>query len=1021
MRFATIALFGLLVGCQSVGVQRASELPAVAAPCRSEATSNACVALVADAADRGDRNQVGQMLTAAAGWLPKDKRLHVARAGAWLNPGAWASDDVAELLDAHPAPSGTDMKRGGVLALGTSLPDATSVNLEIPTGQGPWSGRRLAVTLANAAGCYAVAWSEGSQTRLASVSPLLDRISATPIAFEPSSRASAIDVGAADALLRQGRGAGAYITLEHALEKLPATASPCRTKGVLHYLRWSLAGAAYAETVNDHYEALRDVCLAPEPSESDALIRDYLRELSTLQLHRGTKGFALPVEWLSRTSRDAYSARIDTFSERLSAEQSALLHAFRDEMLARTEEPRGPCDTGFIERWKAAMEQSQQRYETLGRLDLAHPSLRTKMGGGDGITVEGVDELMSWLEQPKHRWMRLPTLTGALGSVEHASPSGKNAATLAPVCQAAHDGILAEIQRDKALGYDSRDVIRMLELFRGAAPCGATEAFGDVADLVLAKAASGEQGKFGVWTSTGHAAFMMAHAALDKRIMPAIVSAGLLRDALRRLQSGLGQSDEDVVLDASLSLVLGSIDELMSERQDLARRLDGVVRRVAPVVERATPDAPRLVRYAPVVHLGALVVAVAVEARGGNQDRLALALARLEKAIDRDVDLFMKAEGDTRHTQSVVHMMRSLALSARALSDAKRAPEAVKAAREAVQPSAEEQRYWSVGLNLGRVLVLDLAGHAAIESGVPFDREAVLSETDKAWEQLADHAVRDFAEEGSGLEALHLLPALHRGLIAGLTTDGEDRERLSAALEAAGKGTHSALARMRVEGKKPSEIGFLAVLVDALRLAVAQGGPKRLVDDSAARRAWADALAGQADRYPPELSLVARIASGAAAYEAAPQVARKRFQAAANLVNRANPRNVPYLPTLVEAAVMHHAGDTAGAAQAVDRILSFGKEARSCRAPHEVDSLLPYRAWAAERLGQHEEADAALATYLQRLQVFSGLGKLHCQMGSYRPHDRLHHQRHPALRSTLLPRGEVDRSVSNWLGIRRPA
>lgn len=988
MRIASIAWVGLLVGCQGAGMQRAPELPSTAAPCRTETTADTCAALVADAAQRGDRNQVGQLLTAAASWLPADQQLPVARAGAWLNPRAWAADDVARLLDQHPPPAAAKTKKGGVLALGVEVDakDVHHVALDVPPGQGPWAGRNLAVTLALATGSDAAAWQQGPAPRLAAASPLLDRISATPVAFEPSSHAAAVATGAADGLLRQGRRTEAYVALGRAIEKLPQGAAPCRTRGVLHYLRWSLAGAAYAGTGNDHYEELRDICLASDEAGTDPITRDYLRELSALQLHRGSEVFALPAEWISDTSRTAYAARIDSLGKRLSAEQRALLKAMRDEMLARTLEPEGPCDTGFTERWKDAIEQSRERLASLGRLDLARPYLRTKMAGSDGITVEGVDELMAWADRPAHRWMRLPTLTGALVSAEYASPSEKTAALLAPVCSAAHAGILADIERDEAPGHASRDVVRMLALYRGAAVCGPPDAFGDVADLVLAKAARGPDGKLGVWRTTGYAAMVIAHAALEKRIAQALMSGHLLRGALRRLQSGLGQSDEDVVLDASLTLVLGSLDAMLSERGDHARRIDGVVRRVAPVVERSNrPGAPRLVRYAPVVHLAALALGVAVEAEGGNPDRLALALSRLEKATKPDVTRFMEAEGEARYTRSVVRLMRSLAASGRALSDPKRVPGALKEARQAAEPGPDERRYWSVGLNLVRVVALDFAAYAAMRAEARFDREAILRETDEAWERLAEHALRDFAEKGSGLEVLHLLPALHRGVLAGLTAEGEEVDRMDAALDAAGQGARSALVRMNLEDKQPGEIGFLAVLVDALRLAGAHGGPGRLVDDPAARRAWADALAERSDRYPPELSLIAQITSGAAAYEAAPEQARERFRKAAETASRANPRNVPYLSTLVEAAVMHHAGDTAGAAQAVDRILSHGTEARSCRAPHEVDALLPYRAWAAERLGRHDEADAALGTYLERLDTFSGLGKLHCRIGSYRP------------------------------------
>ena len=990
MRVVPIASLCLVLGCQSTGIPRATNLPSGSDPCLKSTTADACATLVAQAAERGDRERVGQLLTLAADWMPEKQRVDVARAATWLAPNAWAPADVVDILADHPAPASTPVpKQAGLLLRGAALPDkgsSVSVDLAIPPGEGPWAGRLLAVTLALASGAHAVAWDEGGKTNVAAATPLFDRIAAMPAHFDPASWSSAMIAGTADSLMRQGQRAEAYIALGRATQTLPKDASPCRTAGWLQYQRWTVAGPAFAGTGRDHYKELRDICLNGDVPAEEQDVRDYLRELSLLELHRGTETFALPREWMSDKGRPAYVARIDALADRWSDGRSALLRALRDEMLARTQQPKGACDAGFTERWKKEREASRVRLASLGRDDLSFPTLRTTLAGRQGFGVEGVDELLAWVDMPEHRWVRLPTLTGALASVEYASPSPENAKVLAPICRAAHDEILADIGRDQAEGYESRNIVRMFALFRGAAVCGPPETFGDVADAVLASAQRGGDGKFGVWTTLGLSAVEIANAALKERIPQALMSGLILRGAVQRLRSKLGSSDEDVVLDASLGIVLGGIDGFTTERNDLPRVLDGVVRRVEPVVARAVePGSPKLVGYAPAVHLTALALLVAVESKDVNLDRKRVAKARFDQAIERDVALFTKAQGVEQHAGPIVRLMRSLADSAHAIDDPVRVADVMKNARAASQPGTDERRWWSVGLNIARVVALDVAAYAAVKDNPKLAPNEVMADADNALVRLAENAQRDFSEQGPGLEALHLLPALHRGTFAGLTAPEDTEDRFGVAFDAAGKAASSGLERMNLADTRAENVGFLAVLVDALRLANAKGGPKHLVDDKVARRAWAEALASRAQGYPAELSLIVHITAGIGEYEAAPAEARKQFQTAAALATEANPRNVPYLPKLVEAAVMHHAGDTAGAMAAVDEVLATGEEARSCRAPHEVDALLPYRAWAAERLGKHGEADEALRTYLERLEVFSGEGKLHCRLGSYRP------------------------------------
>jgi hypothetical protein len=987
-------------------------------PCASATTQDACAAILATAAQQGDRETVGALLTAAAAWQPDHLRIPVARAAAWLAPTAWAPSNVLQALAAEPLPpSSPPPPKGSTLAFRGATAEGkhvVPVDLSIPKGDGPFAGRQLASTLALATGAYAASFGHDSDSHVIAAAPLLERITALPIVFEPASLEAASLCGKADRALRDGARTEAFLLLGDAVESLPSNAAPCRTTAPLHYLRWTLAGLAHAGTGTTHYEDLRKVCLDAKVPDDEAEARTYFAEVSSLQLHRGTEVFALPREWIGPASREAYRARTEALATRWGDRRADLLRALRDQMLDRTQPAGSVCDVDFHARWTKSLQASQRRLAALGREDLALPLLSIKAGPG-GFVVEGVEELHAWVQRPEHRWVRVPALLRGLAAVEYASPSPQNAEILAPICKAAHGEVLEEIAADRREGFEARNVVRMFALFRGAAVCGPPDAFADVADSVLAAATTGPEGKFGVWTTLGLSTLEIAAAGLDKRIPQALMSGLLLRGAMQRMRSKLGSSDEDVVLDASLGLLLAGIDRYTAERGDFSRTLDGAIRRLDPIVPRAKEaGSPKLVRYAPAVHLVAHALLVAAEASSDNPDRRDMALARLDRVLDKDVKIFLDAQGIPQHADSVVKLVRSLSTTLRAQGNASQATAALSGAKRAIEHGSEETGWWSVGLNLGRLLTLDLAVYSAMRANPKASLAEELVLSDRVLEALATNATRDFAKSGRGLEALHLLPAVHRGLVAGLLL--EDDERWGAALDAAGEASHAALERISSQGASDRELGFLALLVDALRLAHEDGGPRRVVEDKSARRRWASKLSDRTRHYPAELSLVGKIAAGVGAYEQAPEEAKNHFQMAAALADEANPRNVPYLPRLVEAAVLHRIGDTAGAALAVDEILAHGKEARSCGVAHEVDALLPFRAWAAERLGRHQQGDAALRTFLERTELFSGQSKLHCRLVSQRPSLTFHAEASQLLGQLFFQGEKSEGSLQSGIG-----
>ncbi len=1007
----TLAL--ILSACSGATLHGAPKVPDYARTCSAQAARGACLPELQRAAELGDRARTGQLLLLAARGAPDADRRDIVRAALWLAPDAWLPDDLRALMDSDDlaviGPSkgarakvgrGTILRLRGGLQPPASVP-RSEVELGIPAGSGPLAGDSLAGLIASAAGADAAAWGAGGAQHLSSGAPLLSRILGTGVGLPPDAWQSARLISQADRALREGQQPQAWLLLGQAVDALPASAPPCTARGELDYLRTTLARISFEGSDTDSLADLRKVCLDTAVPAPETRMQRYLQEVVALQTNLGTAAGELPAPWSTPSRLEAWSRSIDELARELGDRRGDILRALRQDLLARASQPKNRCDELWSARVKVQREAAKQAIRDAGRDDLALPKVETKTEGAR-VEAVNVDSVLAWAERPENRWLRVPTLAGVLSDPALMLASESNRPRIERLCGTAFDELLHEIKSDRLEGYDGRNVSRWFAASRGIALCRRADAIASLSDELLRGAIEGKQGKIGALKVLMLTGFQALEALLTGRTSDGLVAIKVMKDGLARLSARLGPGDEDRVLDAVIGVVGAAVDRVMSQNGDVAVALERAAATLEPIVRKPiNPQAPDLLRAAPGIHLAALALLAAVNANDHDTRGRDAALQRLETSVERDVRQLLAAFGVPGQEPAILRIVKAATAVARA-ADATPAFDGEALMRDleaASEPAQTETRWWGVGLNGARLALWDLAAAALVKSESSGGSKAhasspeadpriarILDRADQTLIRLVDGAVRDWGNQGTSWEFLYVTPATHRAVAAMVLAPEQAPDLGERVARAMQPGIDAGLSRIssKLRDAKPAEVGFLAVLIDALELAHDQGGVTALADNVEARVKWARRLREQAATYPPEYRVVIDAAAAAAEFDSDRAKARAELQDAARDAADSQFGDVAWLPRLVEAVLLYHDDDTAGALLSVDAVVQSAKAAVPCNKPNEVVGLEPFRAWALERLGRHSDADAALRDYLDATRQFGGDGFIECRLVSYR-------------------------------------
>lgn len=1006
------ALLAALSSCAGPTLHSAPQMPDSARVC-SQRSQALCLTELQRAVERGDRMATGQLLVVAASAAPAEQRRDIVRAALWLAPEAWLPNELRALLTdddlqliAASSGASSKLRPGTVLALrgaAAVIPAgwaSVNVQLAMPSGAGPLAGDSLAVIVAAASGADAALYSDTAGQRLVAAAPLLSRVLGTGVTVGADSWAAAKLLSQADRALRDGHQAEAYLLIKRAQEQLPGSSPPCSSRGVLAYLRATVARLAFEGSDSDAASSLRAVCTDAVVPAQEQPMKRYLKEILALQTNLSTAPSELPAPWSTPSDLRAWSGGIDELARSLDDRRATILRALRDDLVARASQPDGRCDDSWSERVKVQREAAKQALRAAGREDLALPAVQSKIDGAR-VEVVDADTVLAWTQRPENRWVRVPALAGILTDPALALAGEAYRPAIDRICSTAFDELLQEIKSDRLDGYDDRNVARWYSASRGITLCRRADAIAPLSDELLQGALQGKGGKAGALKVLMLTGFQALEAVLSGRAAEGMLAVKVLKDGLDRLSRQLGPGDEDRVLDAVIGVVSSGVDRVMSQSGDLPVALERAAAVLEPIARRPIrPDAPELVKAAPGIHLAALALLAAIDAADQDTRGRDAALLRLQSSVDRDVQALLSAFGVPEQGPAILRIVNAASMLARATDNAQ-APDADTLMREveaASAPGAKEDRWWGVGLNTARLILWDLALGAISKSAAGGDKAKpaagpgasleprtakALDSADKVLVRLSDEVVGGW---GTSWEFLYLTPAIHRGVAAMiLAPEGapDIGERAATAMQGS---LDTGLERMSktIRDAPADQVGFLAVLIDALELAHEEGGVPALAKQAEARVRWARKLRAMASSYPAEYRIVIHAATAAAEFDADSKLARQQLQDAAKEAANSQFGDVAWLPRLVEAVLLYHDDDPAAALQAVDQAIAEAKAAAPCNKPHEVTGLLPFRAWALERTGKHADADKTLSEYLDATRVFGADGFIECRMVSYR-------------------------------------
>jgi hypothetical protein len=477
----------------------------------------------------------------------------------------------------------------------------------------------------------------------------------------------------------------------------------------------------------------------------------------------------------------------------------------------------------------------------------------------------------------------------------------------------------------------------------------------------------------------GHVGLMEVGALIGLQIVGDLLSGGegvgqrtaLMRDRLVVARDALGDSPDDRVLGAVLSVAIASIGELLGDAKELGAALASS----RAVFDAVADDgvSTGAARFAPALHLATATVEAAWHARGDDDAARDGVLAVIDANGERDVTRSLAVWGAEVYTDAVLRLIRG----ARQLLSAEDA--ALDAVAAASQPGPEERGEWRVGLEISRVLLWDVASSRPGGGGA-------LDEADVVLRRLVTAALDEWDLRHTGWEMLELVPALHHASMRMLLEGSDaDAERLADELGAV---VSEGLARMSPELRDgdAAALGVLAVGRDALLTADTEG-MSEIVASPEARQRWLLALAARSEAYTPELRFLTRALVGRAIAE--PDLASGLAWLEHASADADDPRvsEVRYGLDLLRAAAL--ASDPArhpDALEALDAALSVGAETAACGIVHEVEAMRPVRAWLLAQGGRHDEADAELATYLAAAAAGGPTeGVLRCEITAKQP------------------------------------
>lgn len=829
-------------------------------------------------------------------------------------------------------------------------------------------------------GCLPPSISQGTP-----FAPLLCRLTGTPIAGLTGETEATVE--RAESALAGGEALAALELLNQAIDGLPADAARCDALANLHYAAFQV-GALAGSSNSDHIDAAEQAC--PAAIEGDAAYQPtalarYFESVRFLEHNRGKAGplMTRPRRWLTESDRAAYRAALEDIPG-LSAYQRELLDTLMTQVeVAAAPEPSACADDGADE-WEAEEAAVAARLDALGRHDLTMwGRIRAVTAVERAVDPVALAEFLDWLDAPDQAWLREWTHGRLLSSAAMQARAGVDGHALRPVCAMHYEALERDVTVDRAEGAGGRNVSRLIDGALVLAACP-SQSLAPLVESAMTAANLSEDGPSQLLTLVVGLGGQLFVQALGGQFDAVFATLSSTASAIERVRPQLGDDPADRMIDLTLGMLQAALTQT-----DLAVSFQEAKRGFAQLAVDVPPDQrDEFVQLLPLFRLATFALDNVTQVMNEGTVDVDVQLAALDEIVASELAAALASLEQPDHSEAILGLASALAETAVALDDpsTENLGRALRAAELVDAAGPDEAGYWAIGLELARVAIWDLYGLAAAGGGQSDQQAAAMARAQAVVERMVGPTLSHFSVEGTGWEVAHLLPAIHRMVVA-LVGGAEMRDAL--AIVATDLDQALANAMESVSGDllspQPGQGGWANALLRILAEAAEIGAQELAREDLGGLLTLARAVGEHGRDFQPEIRGYIEIGVAYGRFLEDPASAHDAFVQASGSLAGSLLDDVAYLPSLLEAHLwISQADDPATALERLDVALAAGDEALSCGQAHAVHGLLPVKAWLLERLDRHAEADAELADYFVLVDGgFSGEGRIDCQVLSH--------------------------------------
>ena len=853
-------------------------------------------------------------------------------------------------------------------------------------------------------GAAAVVYLVGEQQRVLPVMPLARRFGLAPPGDLPlgeqaaRSLAAAVLANRADEALSRADFAGACILSDGALELAPAAEGPCSFRGPLYLLRLEAAdrgGCEADETWERFGSECLDATLVDDDERRDQAFFRFVRDL-VAKRGGGWDKDKLPEDWSSRVGRKTALTGLRDRAQVFGGVREAFAEALLDELEAFFLRPDGPCDEETPVRREEALDLAAERLRRLGRSDLVTRWPGGALSDGAALSPGVLAEMERHIYAKRERYRLSSELASLLFRIWTLSGMRVDPSLSKKYCQDYFDELNRQQSQDSWPGASDRNLARLTGTFSAAVACSDRSPLQALFTRALDESSKGERGKLGVLLALAGFLPDLIGALLGGQNQVVMTTLAEMHRAVEGQMGGLGDSEEDRALGASLQMFLAIQPALGGQMGAAIEGLERAERDLAALAFPPADDAAWMVRIAPGCHLASAYLLATGYWLAGATERVPVVLARLRTRIEKVVPYTMNVLGAQGHAKEATALALAIqdAVVLMVAGEAKPSKDrqaALLASLDAAWPALPDKGgVWNASLAAGQLILADLVVVLGLDDLQDEVRDAELRKITGRMSELLSKVRSWWDLSDPNLDFLRLLPVSHEILAQSLALPEDHETRLVEAVYRSRAHLKRVLDELRPDRTPDQRLSFLeeqgsfpslvmeAVwAVDEAGLDALRSGDQKALARLSARMERVDrALAARA-RVEFRALLDVSMGLLLAGFDRPRQAADWLGRGAEGVVD-SDLAPHRHLFQALRARVLIDA-DPVAARRQLRAAMALGVEAQKCGKAHPVHAHYLPLAWLAARAGEFDLAQAQIDRYLKLVKEgFEGDGKIKC-------------------------------------------